>query len=129
MSDDLLFWKEKKVLVTGGASFIGSHLVERLAASGANVRGADDFSSGKREHLASVTDKVEILERGLRGAAFAAKSVAGMEIVFHLAANHGGRGYIHTHPVECVTNFILDGVVFAAAYKAGVDRVCFASSA
>jgi UDP-glucose 4-epimerase len=49
--------------------------------------------------------------------------------VFHLAASHGGRGYIDTHPVECTTNMVLDGTVFAAAHANGVDRIAFASSA
>jgi UDP-glucose 4-epimerase len=52
-----------------------------------------------------------------------------MQQVFHLAASHGGRGYIDTHPVECANNMVLDGTVFAAAYNAGVEHVCFASSA
>ena len=51
-----------------------------------------------------------------------------MEVVFHLAADHGGRGYIDTHPVECSTNLILDGLVFRAAYQAGAQKIVFASS-
>jgi UDP-glucose 4-epimerase len=46
-----------------------------------------------------------------------------------LAASHGGRGYIDTHPVECATNMVLDGTVFYSAFQAGVERICFASSA
>ena len=44
-------------------------------------------------------------------------------------ACHGGRGFIDTHPADCATNLVLDGVVFDEAYRAKVDRVCFASSA
>jgi len=51
------------------------------------------------------------------------------ELVFHLAAAHGGRGYIDTHPVECANNMLLDHVVFAAAAKAGVAKIIHASSA
>jgi nucleoside-diphosphate-sugar epimerase len=123
------FWNGKKVLVTGGASFIGSHLTEKLVELGASVRVADDFSSGKREHLDAVKDKIEIMDGDLRHHSVAAEAVKGMEVVFHLAANHGGRGYIDTHPVECSSNLILDGVVFEAAHAAGVDRICFTSSA
>ncbi len=50
-------------------------------------------------------------------------------MVFHLAALHGGRGYIDTHPAECCSNMILDQLVFEEANKAGVQKVCFASSA
>jgi UDP-glucose 4-epimerase len=52
-----------------------------------------------------------------------------IEVVFHLAALHGGRGYIDTHPAECCTNMVLDQLVFEEACRAGVHRVCFASSA
>jgi len=123
------FWFLKKVLVTGGASFIGSHLVERLAAIGACVRVADDLSSGKLENLAAVKDQIEFCEGDLRDPRFARQAASGCAVVFHLAASHGGRGYIDAHPVECTTNMILDGVVFAAAHQARVDRLCFASSA
>ncbi|MGD0328623.1 MAG: NAD-dependent epimerase/dehydratase family protein [Minisyncoccia bacterium] len=123
------FWKGKKVLVTGGASFIGSHLCERLVDAGSIVRVADDFSSGKRKNLSSIAKKIRIYKGDLRERPFAEKVMKGIDIVFHLAASHGGRGFIHTHPVECSTNLILDGVVFAAAHKAKVDRICFASSA
>src|SRR5262249_23240408 len=51
------------------------------------------------------------------------------EIIFHLAASHGGRGYIDTHPVECTNNMLLDHAVFAAAAGAGAAKVIFASSA
>jgi len=124
-----MYWYGRKVLVTGGASFIGSHLVDRLLALGAEVRVADDLSSGTLENLASSIDGIEFLQGSLLDPAFAKQACAGMEQVFHLAASHGGRGYIDTHPVECASNLVLDGTVFAAAYKAGVEHVCFASSA
>ena len=49
--------------------------------------------------------------------------------MFHLAACHGGRGFINIHPADCASNMVLDGIVFDEAMKAKVDRVCFASSA
>lgn len=123
------FWAKKQVLVTGGASFIGSHLVELLVDAGAKVRVADDLSSGRLENLAAVMKNIDFLKGDLRNKPFAEKACKGMQVVFHLAASHGGRGYIDTHPVECATNMILDGTVFEAAHEAGVDRICFASSA
>lgn len=51
------------------------------------------------------------------------------DVVFHLAALHGGRGYIDSHPAQCCSNMILDQLVFQEAWRAGVGRVCFASSA
>jgi len=123
------FWSGKQVLVTGGASFIGSHVVEQLLIRGARIRVADNLSSGSLGNLAGVMDQIEFCEGDLCNQKFADDSVANCDVVFHLAANHGGRGYIDTHPVECSSNMILDGVVFAAAHAGGVERVCFTSSA
>ncbi|HEX8646225.1 MAG TPA: NAD-dependent epimerase/dehydratase family protein [Thermoleophilaceae bacterium] len=119
----------ERVLVTGGASFIGSHLVELLVAQGARVVVADDLSSGSRRHLDAVADEVEVLEGDLREPAFAERAARGAETVFHLAAMHGGRGYIDTHPVECTSNMLLDHVVFGACAAAGAARLVLASSA
>lgn len=127
------------MLVTGGASFIGSHLVDTLLNKGANVRVADDFSSGKLENLEYpltkkgsntwVCDRLTIYKGDLKDKNFTKRMVEGVDVVFHLAALHGGRGYIHSHPAECSTNMILDQLVFEESWKAEVDRICFASSA
>jgi UDP-glucose 4-epimerase len=122
-------WNDTKVLVTGGASFIGSHLVEYLANKGAKVRVADNLSSGKLSNLATVIDKIEFMEGNLKDRHFSSKTSNGCRIVFHLAADHGGRGYIEAHPANCVTNMALDNIVFEAAHKNGVERITFASSA
>ena len=89
-------WKGRNVLVTGGCSFIGSHLVDALIARGATVRIADDLSSGRLENIQQWLDlgMVEMLEGNLLDPGAAQRAVEGMSVVFHLAANHGGRGYI-----------------------------------
>jgi UDP-glucose 4-epimerase len=122
-------WFGKKVLVTGGASFIGSHLVDRLLERGAIVRVADDLSSGRLDNLRDSIAHIEFVRGDLKDRCFADSVTKGMEVVFHLAASHGGRGYIDTHPAECASNMALDGIVFESAFKAGVERICFASSA
>ncbi len=122
-------WDDEHVLVTGGASFIGSHLVEDLVEAGADVRVADDFSSGERENLAAVADEIEILEGNLKRRSVAEEATEGIDTVFHLAADHGGRGYISNYPANCATNMALDNVVFEAAAENGVERITFASSA
>ena len=119
-------WNNKKVLVTGGASFIGSHLTEKLVTKGAIVRIAENFSSGERMHLENID--CEVLEGDLLDSEFCSKSTKGMEVLFHLAADHGGRGYIDSHQVECSTNMILDGQVFRNAQRNGVEKIVFASS-
>lgn len=117
------------VLVTGGASFIGSHLVEELVSRGADVRVADDFSSGKREHLDAVRDEIEILEGDLKRWSNADEASKGIDRLFHLAADHGGRGYIASHPADCATNMALSNIVYETAVKNGVEKITFASSA
>lgn len=122
-------WDGKHVLITGGASFIGSHLVEDLVEAGAQVRIADDFSSGKRENLAAVSNQVDVREGNLKCMAFAEKVTRDIETIFHLAADHGGRGYISNNPADCATNMALDNIVYEAACRNHVERITFASSA
>jgi len=123
-------WKNRKVLVTGGASFIGSNLVNSLLQRGAKVRVIDDLSSGKFENIrGNVQDgTVEFFEGDLRERGVAEHAVDGMGVVFHLAADHGGRGYVDLHQAACAVNLMLDGLVFRACHQAKVDKVVYASS-
>ena len=73
-------------LVTGGAGFIGSHLVHRLVALGHSVRVVDNLSTGDRANLAPVADRIDFLEGDLCDPDTSAKAVDGVEVVFHLAA-------------------------------------------
>jgi len=122
-------WKDEQVLVTGGASFIGSHLVEDLVEHGAEVRVADDFSSGEPTNLSAIEEEVELFEGNLKRLSVAEEATDGIDTVFHLAADHGGRGYISNYPANCATNMALDNVVYEAAARNGVERISFASSA
>jgi len=70
----------------------------------------------------------EFIEGDLHDPVVLASSVKGISHIFHLAADHGGRGYVDLHNIECSTNLILDGLVFREAAKAGVEKVIFASS-
>ncbi|MEP6871263.1 MAG: NAD-dependent epimerase/dehydratase family protein [Anaerolineaceae bacterium] len=121
-------WTDRPVLVTGGASFIGSHLVDALVLRGAKVRIADDFTSGSLGNLSSASKSVTILTGDLRDPVFATEAVKDMSIVFHLAADHGGRGYVDLQQVACATNFALDNTVFMRSLAAGVEKVVYASS-
>lgn len=124
------FWRNRRVLVTGGTSFIGSHLVDALVERGAKVRVVDDLSSGKLEniqqHLAS--GAVEFIHADLREPGVTRMAMRDIEIVFHLAADHGGRGYVDLHQAGPASNLFLDGLVFWEARRAGVEKVVFASS-
>lgn len=123
-------WKNQRVLVTGGASFIASHLVDGLVARGVQVRVVDNLSSGKlhnlKEHLAA--GRVEFRQEDLLDPAVVRAAMKDVSIVFHLAADHGGRGYVDLHQAACASNLVLDGMVFRAACEAGVEKVVYASS-
>lgn len=123
-------WHNYKVLVTGGASFIGSHLVDELVERGAIIRVADDLSSGKIENIQAHLDnkRIEFIKADLGEPGLAQKAVQGVDIVFHLAADHGGRGYVDLHQGCCAGNLTLDGIIFMASLKAGVKKVVYASS-
>ena len=125
-----LDWQKKKVLVTGGASFIGSNLVDRLVDLGAFVRVVDDLSSGKKENIKHHLKKkrIEFKKGDLREPGVAKKVVKGIDIVIHFAGDHGGRGYIDLHQAGPASNFLVDGIVFWEALKGGVEKVVFASS-
>ncbi|MBI4506854.1 MAG: SDR family NAD(P)-dependent oxidoreductase, partial [Chloroflexi bacterium] len=123
-------WQGRRVLVTGGASFIGSHLVHALVARGAQVRVVDDLSSGMTAnigpHLAAKT--VEFIQADLREPGMTRAAVKDVDVLFHLAADHGGRGYVDIHQAGPASNLYLDGLVFWEAVRAGVEKVVFASS-
>lgn len=125
-----MIWNNRNVLVTGGASFIGSRLVDALVERGARVTVADDFSTGRRSNIAALLEAntIRLIEGDLRDLRHASAAMAGQEVVFHLAADHGGRGYVDLHQAACAGNLALDGIVFLAARRAGVERIVFASS-
>lgn len=124
-----MFFKNKKVLVTGGCCFIGSFLVESLLADGAHVTVVDDLSSGKLENLSAVEGQIQFVMGDLRDASVARDVTKNKDIVFHLANIHGGRGFIETHPGEISQNFLIDGNVFYYSHLNNVDRVVYTSSA
>lgn len=123
-------WKTKNVLVTGGASFIGSHLVDALIKRGARIRVVDDLSSGKIENIRDHINSgiVEFVQADLREPSIAEQVTRDQDVVFHLAADHGGRGYVDLHQGACAGNLALDGMVFLACKKNGVEKIVYASS-
>ena len=118
------------VVVTGGASFIGSHLTHALVERGASVRVVDNLSSGQLSNIQTYVEsgQVEFVQADLTDPGIAQRAVDGVRVVFHLAADHGGRGYVELHQAACATNLALDGMVFRACHQAGVEKVVYASS-
>jgi nucleoside-diphosphate-sugar epimerase len=115
-------------LVTGGAGFIGSHLVEALVRAGEKVRVLDDLSSGRRENLAAVAGKVELLEGSVADPAAVRRAVAGATRVFHLAARPSvAKSFEEPEQAHEVNATGTLHVVVEAA-KAGAKRLIFAGS-
>ncbi len=118
-----------RVLVTGGAGFIGSHLAKALVERGDKVRIFDNFSSGSRANIAPVESKVEVIEGDLRDAEAVAKAVDGVELVFHEAAFVSLPESIEK-PHECYAVNVTGTIeLLEAARRAVVKRVVLASSA
>lgn len=115
------------VLVTGGAGFIGSHLVAALLKQGDFVRVLDNFSTGKKENLEGM--KVEIIEGDIRNRSLVAQAMKGIEIVFHEAA-FVSVPLSMDDPISCFDiNQRGTEIVLESARESGVKRVVLASSA
>jgi len=84
------------------------------------------YASGRLP--ASAAGRVGFVQGDLRAPGVAERTVEGMSIVFHLAADHGGHGYVDLHQRACAVNLMLDGMVFRACLNAGVDKVVYAPS-
>jgi nucleoside-diphosphate-sugar epimerase len=124
-------WNRKKILVTGGASFISSHLIDLLVDKGARtIRVVDDLTSGRLANIQEHIDAglVEFHRADLLAPGVPQRMVDGVDVVFHLAAIHGGRGFVDLHQAACSQNLAMDGMLIKAAYEAGVEKFVFASS-
>lgn len=118
----------KVTLVTGGAGFIGSHLVDDLLRSGHAVRVLDDFSTGLRSNLAAHEGIVEVVDGSLTDPQAVERAVRGVESVYHLGALASVARSVESPLVShaaCATGTVQ---VLDAARKAGVRRVVYAAS-
>lgn len=119
------------VLVTGGAGFLGSHLIELLLSKDYTVTTIDDESRGESENLATVSDHPDltIIDADLTKYKKLEKLVSDHSQVYHLAARIGGVGYLREKPATIITeNDYLNKRLFEACVEAGIDRLLFASS-
>lgn len=117
-----------KVLVTGGAGFIGSHIVEELVRRGDEVRVLDNFSTGKRENIAQFLDKIELIEGDLRDIEAVKKAVYGVEYVLHQGALPSVPRSIEDPITTNDVNVKGTLNVLVAARDSNVKRVIYASS-
>ena len=115
-------------LVTGGAGFIGSHLVEFLLAQGGEVRILDDFSTGRRENIAPLLDKTVLFEGDLCDEDLAAEATKGVEFVFHQAAIPSVARSVEQPLASNRANAEGTLNLLIASQKAKVKRLVYASS-
>lgn len=140
------FYLHKKVFVTGGAGFIGSALTNQLIKNGAITTIGDNLSTGSLKNILRIWEENNLKYKKTswgykaeNGHKFiyidfqkfndALQALSNHEIIFHLASNFGGRGYINTHPADCCENFSINQNVIKAAYIQKVDRIQFSSTA
>ena len=119
---------QKRVLVTGGAGFIGSHIVRRMLREGFKVRVLDDFSSGKPENLRDLPGEIELLKGCVSDSSTARRAVEDVDCVFHHAAiasvAHSVREPLHVHQINATGTLVM----LQAAKTADVTRFVYAAS-
>ena len=123
---------EERFLVTGGAGFIGSHIVEALVERGNRVRILDNFSTGKEENLGNITQQhnnpIEIIKGDLRNEDVVKEAIEGIDYVFHLAALPSVSRSVED-PVGCSEINIIGTLnVLNASKNSNVKRVVYSSS-
>lgn len=120
---------EDKVLVTGGAGFIGSSLVDELLREGNQIRVVDNLSRGSLKNLEHCLSKIEFIKGDLTSAETAQEAVKGCSACFHLAAVVGGVQWMNTHPSEIYQSLLMNYQVLDACRKADIDKLLYTSSA
>lgn len=122
-------WQGSSVLVTGGAGFVGSNLVDGLIAAGAKVRVLDNLSGGNKENLADAGSKAELQIGDLRDIDAVDLAVKGCDTIFHLGANASVPKSVDDRKNDFESNVIGTYNVADAAIRHDVKRILYASTA
>ena len=120
--------KVSHALVTGGAGFIGSHLVDELVANGCHVTVLDNLSTGHRRNIDHLADRIDFVEGDIRDAGLLDQVVKGCEVVFHQAAVVSVTQSVQDPSHSCEVNDLGTVRVLDASRNNGVRRVVMASS-
>ncbi|MFZ2025193.1 MAG: NAD-dependent epimerase/dehydratase family protein [Microgenomates group bacterium] len=124
------FFEGKKVLVTGGTGFIGSHLVEKLLERGAVVTVFDKMTGGKIKFISHLKDKVQFIQGDCTNLMDAQKACKSQDIVMNLAAHVGGIEYNRFHQATMLRdNLLIASTMLEAARVTNVERFLVVSSA
>lgn len=119
--------KNKKILVTGGAGFIGSHLCERLLLEGAEVVVFDNFSTGKIDNLSDIKKSISLIKGDIVNDRLLEKAVKGCDVIVHQAFPYGKSG------MGLKDQYIKEGIIgtfniLQSAVKNDIKKIIFASS-
>jgi len=121
--------KGKKILVTGGAGFIGSHVADRLVEMKTQVVLIDNFQGGRLQNLDKIHDKIELINGDVRDKNTVVKAIKDADIVFHFAANASVPNSIENPRYDFETNAIGTFNLLEAAVSSPVKKFIYASSA
>lgn len=123
------YWKEKAVLVTGGAGFIGHRLVSNLLELGANVTVIDNISKSNKQNIAPYFNQMRFIQADLLDPAVAKDALKECAACFHFAAKIGGIGYFHKTPATILRdNSIMNFNLWDVAVGTDTKMVCLSSS-
>lgn len=122
-------WTGQRVLVTGGAGFIGSHLVDALVARGAEVRVLDNLQAGREKNLAQSRSAIDLRVADLRDPEAVDTAVRGCEVVYNMGANASVPASVEDRDYDFKTNTLGAYHVADAAVRHGVRRIIQASTA
>lgn len=126
---DMVFWKGRKVVVTGGCGFLGSYLTEELVAEGALVTVADNLEAGTLDNIAAVADRVRFVRADLTVMSECLGVAEGADVIMNLAGRVRGMGYSSLHHGEMLfQNAVIQLNMLEAARRAGVPRFLVVSS-
>ena len=121
--------KKSKILVTGGAGFIGSHLVEKLVNDGHQVTVLDNLSTGRIENIKKFIKKIKFYKKDISNFSSIKSFFKNIDYVFMVAANTSGAAVMEKTPLAHLTpNVVMNSQILAAAYENNVSKFCFISS-
>ena len=124
------FWLNKKVTITGGAGFIGSHLSKNLAENGSKVKSVDNLERGRIEYIKPILNDIEFVNGDVRDPHTCHDICHDADIVIHLASKVGGIGYYLDEPGGVITqNIKMDANMLHAVLDKDVQKYFYASSA
>jgi UDP-glucose 4-epimerase len=124
------FFANAKVVVTGGAGFIGTHLTRRLVGLGAKTKVVDNLERGNREAIADMLEHIDFVVADLRDEDECKTALAKCDVVIHLASKVGGIRYYLSKPYEVLRdNILMDSNILNAVISGEVPYYFYASSA